>query len=171
MTTRINPNFLALSTPVSCVIAILAILVVFCIAPFGVYIAFFAKQQPLPLYESSWVEKICQIFKIEANDEFCVNHSQQNARTFEALLQRQFPIGATSRDKIMSLVEIRYTEPSYDILAELGNSVVGFCPVPKEISETIYSCSILFSFPVNQLTIHFDAEGRVGSYVVWQPGS
>jgi hypothetical protein len=161
-----------LQAPSSCVILVSITLVLYGVALISFNFAFLGRGQQLPIYDSSAIEKICQVLSIDSSDEFCISNSEQNARTFEAMLQRYFPIETSSYNDIMPLVEIRFTSPSYELLNELGTSAVGFCPTLEERDGAYYSCIILFSPPVRTLTIRFDSStDRVVAYVAWRPSS
>ena len=156
--------------PISCSLTMVLIgLSLCCGVLIKAYLDLFPSE-PLPLYESTEVERICQVFRIDSQDEFCANPSEQNADTVELVLQRYFPLETTFYDDIMSLVEVQFINPSYELLDKLGNSAVGFCPVEQERGRS-YSCTILFS-PRVLLTVQFDgATEKVERYGAQRPGS
>ncbi|MEO8607157.1 MAG: hypothetical protein ABI690_04715 [Chloroflexota bacterium] len=127
-----------------------------CMIPILLYLPILLTPAPvLTTYSGASVQKICSVFAINPQDEFCLNPQSQNASTFENMLNRNFPVGKTQYDDIMSHFEVVLAAPSYEKIESTGEFAKGFCP-PLQERGNEFSCTILFSTEINPTYIYFE---------------
>jgi hypothetical protein len=128
---------------------------------------YFEVPTPLPTYNSSDVQAVCELFELSQSDEFCTDRSNYNQHGLAMMLRRNFPANETTYDEIMPYLSTLPSKPVSQCLE--GNQIfaVGFCPSPQDCESSNYSCVALLPGTIPYITIYFDTStGLVLQYSV-----
>lgn len=124
------------------------------------------------VYDSADVIRICNLFQISLEDEFCANPQIQTANTFDEALYRNFPRGDTYHSQIYAFINQLEMRPSTGCLNN-PRYAIGNCPPPEECSgRRSYQCYVSFreaAPSIEQLTLYFDANGFITRYGALRP--
>jgi hypothetical protein len=116
--------------------------------------------RPIPTYSSSTVLEVCNLLNLSPDDSFCREPSSQNPESFEAMLERNFPIGGTRFDDLMALL---ISLPS----RSKGTSFEGKDFEPngcQTFLEDNYECGVIFPGDINIVRIAFANKSRIVTY-------
>jgi hypothetical protein len=129
---------------------------------------------PLPTYASITVIEICDILNIGKNDSFCADPrlkdwelSDQNARTLEDMLYRNFPIGQTTHEIILPLLRTLRSqgEKQHKISQELDGRGLKPDGCKLDLQPSGDTCYIIFPGDISVM-ISFGSNGYALKYRV-----
>lgn len=125
----------------------------------------------LPEYALEDVNEVCQKLELDQTDEFCVDPRKQNATSFEAMLNRNFPVGVTTLDDLnpfLPFVAGRSWEECFERYADV---VSNLCDPGKSCKNTDNMCSVSLHGTISEVYIFFDrTTDQVTHYRVIRPG-
>jgi len=120
--------------------------------------------EPLPKYATVTVLEVCNLFALDVDDPFCIEPTDQTARTLENLLYRKFPPGIWTFDAMMPLLD---GLPS--VTRQMSLKKRDFAPEGCRmlaLSKPDDECMVISPGEISIVTIRFDEQGRVTFYGV-----
>lgn len=124
----------------------------------------------IPTYSANAINEICLSLNIDSTDEFCANHSNQNLKSFELMLQRNYPIKETTYTQLMNMLNIFKSLPSsYCKRVEVegyGIYALNNCPPPDQCGRG-YTCTFDLTENIGVLQVNISyPDGSITGYQV-----
>ena len=149
----------------SCWIVVVVVFMGICIIPISAYILLYRNRiQPpeWPIYSIEDVQKVCEWFDIDSNDEFCASPNNNDPYALDAMLQRRFPVGVATYDEVMKSVHVLSENPTHAELSQMEDFPVGYCTKPPSQRGEIYQCLVIQSpdYSIGPVFFHFDTSSN-----------